>query len=291
MASGAIGSPVILQHSGIGNVDDLSQAGIAVTHELPGVGRNLQDHLNMTFIHEARIPDMYFHESRFDRAMVMMFNAYVRKKGKGAIVPHNCGAFLKSDRSKSTPDLQIHYLASGFKSRSLRAPFQRALGGTPYGYMGHICHLQPDSRGTITPRSPDPLAAPKILGNYLTAPADKLAMRSGFRKLEEIFSQPAYHGPGKRRVIPDESVRSDDEVDAWIANNASTVFHPVGTCKMGLDDTAVVDGKLRVRGIAGLRVIDASIMPLLVSANTHAPTIMIAERGAEWILEDAKQAG
>lgn len=290
LASGAIGSPVILQHSGIGHGDDLAQAGIALNHELPGVGRNLQDHLNMTFNYESLVPDMYFHSSRVDRAMAMVLNAYVRKKGKGAIVPHNCGAFLKSDPSKDTPDLQIHYLASGFKSRSLRAPFQRALRGTPYGFMSHICHLQPDSRGTIAPRSPDPAAAPMIQGNYLTAPADKLAMRSGFRKLEEIFAQAAYHGLNKRRVIPDEGVRSDDEVDHWIANNASTVFHPVGTCKMGLDDMAVVDEKLRVRGITGLRVIDASIMPLLVSANTHAPTIMIAERGAEWILEDARQA-
>ena len=290
LASGAIGSPVILQHSGIGHADDLAQAGIAVKHELPGVGRNLQDHLNMTFQFESLVPDMYFHTSRVDRAMAMLLNAYVRKQGKGAIVPHNCGGFLKSDPSKSTPDLQIHYLASGAKSRSLRAPFQRALGGTPYGFMSHICHLQPDSRGTIAPRSPDPMAAPKIQGNYLTAQADKLAMRSGFRKLEEIFAQSAYDGLKKRRVIPDETVRSDDEVDHWIASNASTVFHPVGTCKMGLDDTAVVDEQLRVRGIAGLRVIDAAIMPLLVSANTHAPTIMIAERGAEWILADARQA-
>ncbi len=288
LASGAIGSPVILQHSGIGNVGDLSRAGIAVKHELPGVGGNLQDHLNMTFNYESLVPDMFFRESRIDQAMVMMFNAYIRKQGKGAIVPHNCGAFLKSDPSLDTPDLQIHYLAAGFKSRSLRAPFQRALSGTPYGFMGHICHLRPDSRGAIAVNSPDPLAPPRILGNYLTSATDKLAMRSGFRKLEEIFAQPAYDGLRKRRVIPDESVQSDEQMDDWIASNASTVFHPVGTCKMGLDETAVVDAKLRVRGIGGLRVIDASIMPLLVSANTQAPTIMIAERGAEWILEDAK---
>ncbi len=164
------------------------------------------------------------------------------------------------------------------------------LGGTPYGFMGHICHLRPDSRGTIAPLSPDPLAAPRIQGNYLTAQTDKLAMRSGFRKLEEIFSQSAFTGLRKRRVNPGEGLQSDDEVDDWIASNASTVFHPVGTCKMGLDDMAVVDDQLRVRGIAGLRVIDASIMPLLISANTQSATIMIAERGAEWILEDAKQA-
>ncbi len=290
VASGAIGSPAILQHSGIGRADDLADAGIPVRHELPGVGHNLQDHLNMTFLYEALVEDMYFHSSRIDRALALMANAWARKQGKFAIVPHNCGAFLKSDPSRVTPDLQIHYLASGFKSRSLRAPFQRALDGSPYGFMGHICHLNPDSRGSITPRSPDPLAAPRIQANYLTAPADKLAMRSGFRKLEEIFSQPAYDGLRKRRVVPDESVASDAEVDEWIRNNASTVFHPVGTCKMGLDDQAVVDARLRVRGIAGLRVIDASVMPLLVSANTHAPTIMIAERGAEWILQDARRA-
>lgn len=290
LAGGAIGSPVILQQSGIGDPEELSRVGIATKHELKGVGRNLQDHLNMTFNYEALVPDMYFHRSRIDRAVPMVLNALLRKKGKAAIVPHNAGAFLKSDPSKETPDLQIHYLASGFKSRSLRAPFQRALGGTPYGFMGHICHLRPESRGTIFLNSSDPMDSPRIQGNYLTAEADKIAMRSAFRKLEEIMSQPAYEGLRKRRVVPDESVQSDAEVDQWIRDNASTVFHPVGTCKMGHDDLAVVDDKLRVKGIAGLRVIDASIMPLLISANTHAPTIMIAERGAEWILEDAKAA-
>ena len=290
VTGGAIGSPTILQHSGIGNPADLAAAGIAVRHELPGVGHNLQDHLNMTFLYDALVEDMFFHTSRIDRAMLMMANAFFRKQGKGAIVPHNCGGFLKSNPDLDTPDLQIHYLASGFKSRSLRAPFQRALDGSPYGFMGHICHLRPESRGSITPRGPDPLAAPRIQANYLTAPADKLAMRAGFRKLEEIFSQPAYHGLRKRRVVPDEAVESDAEVDAWIADNASTVFHPVGTCKMGTDPGAVVDPQLRVHGIAGLRVIDAAIMPLLISANTHAPTIMIAERGAEWILADARAA-
>lgn len=290
LAGGAIGSATILQHSGIGDPEELSRVGISTRHELKGVGRNLQDHLNITFGYEALVPDMYFHRSRIDRAVPMVLNAFLRKKGLAAIVPHNAGAFLKSDPSKETPDLQIHYLASGFKSRSLRAPFQRALGGTPYGFIGHICHLRPESRGTIFLNSSDPMQAPRIQGNYLTAEADKVAMRSGFRKLEDIMSQPAYEGLRKRRVVPNESVRSDADVDQWIRDNASTVFHPVGTCKMGHDDLAVVDEKLRVRGIAGLRVIDASIMPLLISANTQAATIMIAERGAEWILEDAEAA-
>ena len=290
LASGAVGSPGILQHSGIGHPEDLERAGIAVNHVLTGVGRNLQDHLNMTFHFEAKVKDMFFHNSRIDRAALSMANAFFRKKGPFATVPHNCGGFLKSDPSKETPDLQIHYLASGLKSRSLRLPFQRALDGTPYGFMAHICHLQPDSRGWIAPRSPDPLAPPRIQGNYLTAQSDRIAMRAGFRRLEELTAQPAYDGLLKRRVIPGEDVRTDEEVDAWIAANASTVYHPVGTCKMGLDDSAVVDERLRVRGIAGLRVIDASVMPLLVSANTQAPTIMIAERGAEWILADARQA-
>lgn len=290
LAGGAIGSATMLQHSGIGDPEELSRVGITTNHALKGVGRNLQDHLNITFLYEALVEDMYFHDSRVDRAIPMVLNAWLRKRGKAAIVPHNAGAFLKSDPSMETPDLQIHYLASGFKSRSLRMPFQRALDGSPYGFMGHICHLRPHSRGTIFLNSANPQDMPKIQGNYLTAEADKIAMRTAFRKLEEIMSQPAYDCMRKRRLLPDESITRDEQIDRWIRDNASTVFHPVGTCKMGHDSEAVVDEKLRVHGLDGLRVIDASIMPLLVSANTHAPTIMIAERGAEWILEDAKAA-
>ena len=286
LSGGAIGSPAALLHSGIGDPAELAKVGIETRHELKGVGRNLQDHLNFTHFYESLVPDLFFREARFDRAFGLLANAFLRKSGKGAIVPHNAGAFLKSDPAKVSPDLQIHYMPAGFNSRKVRWPLQALHGDTPYGFAGHMCHLHPHSRGTISLQSADATRAPRIQGNYATEEADRIALRAGFRELGRIFAQPAYDGIRGKRLLPADDPRTDDEIDDWIAQNASTVFHPVGTCKMGTDPMAVVDERLSVHGMAGLRVVDASIMPTLVSANTHAPTIMIAERAADFILED-----
>ncbi|WP_066560317.1 GMC family oxidoreductase [Croceicoccus bisphenolivorans] len=288
LTGGAIGSPTVLLHSGIGDPQDLADAGVAVMHGLRGVGRNLQDHLNITHFHSSKIPDMFYRDARFDRAFGMLVHAFLRKRGKGAMVPHNAGAFLKSDTRLASPDLQIHYMPAGVNSRQVRVPFQSVTGDSPFGVAAHICHLHPESRGKISLRSADPADRPRILGNYLTAEADKLAMRAGFRALENLFDQPAFRKVVGSRIAPPDKPFTDEEVDAWIRDNASTIYHPAGTCKMGTDSEAVVDERLRVHGIQGLRVADAAIMPTLVSANTHAPTIMIAEKAADMMIEDAK---
>lgn len=286
LASGAIGSPAVLLHSGIGPASEIASAGITPQHDLAGVGRNLQDHLNFAVFYESLVPDLFFDDTRADRAIGLFLNALLRRKGKGTIVPHNGGAFMRSDPRLETPDLQIHFLAAGLQARGARLPFQRS--GNPYGFGVNMCQLRPESRGAITLASADPKAPPRIRANYLSAEADKVAMRAGFRWAEKIAAQPAFDEVRGKRANPVADLTSDDEIDAWIAANASTVFHPVGTCRMGADEKSVVDERLRVRGIAGLRVADASIMPLLISANTHVPTVMIAERGADFIIEDAK---
>ncbi|RIV86333.1 FAD-binding protein [Aurantiacibacter xanthus] len=286
LAAGAIGSPMALLHSGIGDSEELAQAGIQTRHALKGVGRNLQDHLNITHFYSSAIPDMFYEDARFDRALGMLAQAFLTRSGKGAMVPHNAGAFLKSDPRLASPDLQIHFLPAGVNSRQVRLPFQRVLGDSPYGIAAHICHLHPESRGTVSLRSSDPADRPRIQANYLTAAADKIAMRAGFRFLEKLFAQPAFQEVTGQRLAPPDRPFTDDEVDSWLRENASTVYHPVGTCKMGTDAMAVVDERLRVHGLTGLRVADAAIMPTLVSANTHAPTVMIAEKAADMMIED-----
>jgi choline dehydrogenase len=153
-----------------------------------------------------------------------------------------------------------------------------------------VCQLRPESTGEIALRSADPEAAPVIRANYLAAPTDRRVMRDGFKIMRDILAQPAFDPHRGPPIAPDKALKTDDEIDAFIAANASTVFHPVGTCRMGLHDDAVVDEALRVRGIEGLRVADASVMPRLVSSNTHAPTVMIAERAADMMLGEAARA-
>jgi len=185
------------------------------------------------------------------------------------------------------PDLQIHFYPGVPATTGLRLPFERppAGGYDGYGYGGTICQLRPDSRGDIRLRSDNPLAPPIIRANYLSAETDRVTMRAGFRIMREVLQQDAFRKFNGREYMPGPEVESDADVDAYIAANANTVYHPVGTCRMGIDAQSVVDEQLRVRGVDGLRVSDASVMPTLVSANTNAPTIMIAEKTAAYILD------
>jgi choline dehydrogenase len=153
-----------------------------------------------------------------------------------------------------------------------------------YTITGSICQLRPESRGRLSLASADPRVAPKIEANYLSSEADKRVMRQAVKKMREMFAQKAFEPHRGAEIAPGTQVKSDAEIDAYIAATASTVFHPVGTCRMGVDDGSVVDEELRVRGVQRLRVVDASVMPRIVSSNTHAPTVMIAERAADFIL-------
>ena len=285
LSSGTIGSATGLMLSGIGDADRLTALGIPVTADLKGVGRNLQDHLHVTVVHRSTTPDETWDHLRFDRAALGFAQTALFGKGPFSRFPHESGAFVKVDPAAASPDAQIHFFAGG--AGRVRHPFG-GKGAGPMGdghvFYGSVCQLRPESVGELTLRSADPFAPPVIRANYLSSEVDKRVMRGGVRLMREVFAQAAFAPHRGPEVIPGEDVSTDAEIDDYVAGAASTIFHPVGTCRMGLGEDAVVDETLKVRGVEGLRVADASIMPRIVSSNTHAPTVMIAERAASLIL-------
>ena len=288
LSSGTIGSAMGLMHSGIGDADRLTALGIPVQTDLKGVGRNLQDHLHVMVAHHSTTPDETWEHLRLDRAALGFVQTALFGKGPFSRFPHESGAFVKVDPAAASPDVQIHFFAGG--SGSLRLPF----GGKNNGrfaeghvFYGSVCQLRPESVGELSLRSADPFAPPAIRANYLSSEVDKRVMRGGVKLMRRLFAQAAFAPHRGPEISPGEGVQTDAEIDAYVAGAASTIFHPVGTCRMGLGEDAVVDETLKVRGVEGLRVADASIMPRIVSSNTHAPTVMIAERAAELILGTA----
>ena len=287
VSSGAINSPMALMHSGIGDADALTALGVPVVHDLKGVGRNLQDHLHVVVAHSSRTPDETWDHLRFDRAATGFLQAALLGKGPFSRFPHEGGAFIRTDPAAAAPDVQIHFFAGG--SGGVRHPFSKTAWsryGAGYVFYGSVCQLRPESVGELTLRSADPFEPPVIRANYLSADIDRRVMREGVRRMRQVFAEPAFDAYRGPEVSPGPGAESDADIDAFIAANASTIFHPVGTCRMGVDDASVVDERLRVRGIEALRVVDASVMPRITSSNTHAPTVMIAEKGAEMILQD-----
>jgi choline dehydrogenase len=284
LSAGAIGSPQLLQLSGIGPGAWLQQHGIAVAHDLPGVGENLQDHLQIRPIYKVEgVKTLNVtYRSLFNRALMGLDYA-LRRRGPLTMAPSQLGAFTRSSPDYATPNLQFHV-----------QPLSLDTFGEPMHAFGaftaSVCNLRPASRGTIRITSPDPAKQPAIAPNYLSAEEDRRVAADALRIVRKIVAEPAlakFHPtefrPGAHLVSEDELVRGAGEV-------ASTIFHPVGTAKMGVDSDplAVVDARLRVRGVAGLRVIDASVMPRITSGNTNSPTIMIAEKGAAMMLADAR---
>jgi choline dehydrogenase len=282
LAAGAVNSPALLMHSGIGDPDLLRRLGIPVALDRKGVGRNLQDHLLVRVEHACTEPVTLHSFLRPDRAVLSIAQAMLLKRGQATSFPIEAGAFIRSDPALDMPDLQSHFLP-GLSSMTLRLPFLRkpALGHRGHGFFANLYQLRPQSRGTIEIRSANPREAPAIRPGYLTAPRDLIVLREGVKILRRVFAQAPFDRFRGPELAPGPDVRDDAALEAWIRRTADTVFHPVGTCKMGAGDDAVVDAQLRVIGIAGLRVADASIMPTIPSANTHAPTVMIAEKAAD----------
>jgi len=282
LAAGAVQSPHILQLSGIGDGDALTAAGVKVTHESKGVGQNLQDHLDVILSWETPgIKTAYGYNKGVNRLLTGL-NYMMFGQGFGRQNFLEAGAFLKSRPDLDRPDLQLHCVLAIMRNHGKDVVEKD-------GFSVHVCQLRPESRGRIGLHSADPFADPAIFANYLATEEDRRALREGVKMTREVSGQKALKAIRGEEVSPGTSVNSDEEIDAWIRRSAETIYHPVGTCRMGVagDALAVVDGELKVQGIAGLRVIDASVMPTLVGGNTNAPTIMIAEKAADMILGKA----
>jgi choline dehydrogenase len=276
VCAGSVGSPQLLQMSGIGPGQVLQDAGVAVIHDLPGVGENLQDHLEFYF--QFRCKQDITLNGKLDLWNKFLIGArwHLFKTGLGATNHFESCGFIRSRAGLQAPDIQYHFLPA-----AMRYDGNAAFDG--HGFQVHVGHNKPQSRGRIRIRSADPLDKPSILFNYLEKEFDREGFRQCVRLTREIMHQPAmdaYRGP---EIQPGEGVQSDDEIDAWVRQGVESAYHPSCTCKMGIDDMAVVDPQTRVRGIDGLRVIDSSIFPVITNGNLNSPTIMVGERGADLV--------
>lgn len=276
VTSGAVGSPKLLLLSGIGPADELRALGIEVVHDLPGVGRNLQDHVDVYVISELNGPHSYNKHTRPHRQLWAALQYYLFGSGPLTSNLAEAGGFGFADRNARSPDIQFHFLPGS----GLEAGVSQ-LG--EHGCTLNSCFLRPRSRGTVRLASADPLAAPLIDPNYFAEEYDRKTSLAGFRLAREIMAQPAFRPYLRAERLPGPEVRSDAELMAYARKHGKTDYHPVGSCRMGVDETAVVDPALRVRGLEGLRVCDSSIMPRLVSSNTNAPTLMIGEKAADLV--------
>ena len=279
LCAGTLQSPQILGLSGIGDPERLSALGIPLVAALPGVGRNLQDHVDIAVTYTSRLPLLWSRTKGF-RAGLIGLRYLLRRDGLGAENSLESGGFVRSRPELDRPDLQIQFIPGAMFNHGQK-------GMRPFdGFSIDMIALHPESRGEVTLRSADPFDAPAIHPNHLATPGDMATLRAAVRIARHIGAQPALAPWRIDEVDPGPGVTDDAMVDAWTRDHAATIFHPVGTCRMGTADDpgAVVDAALRVRGVDGLRVADASIMPTIVSGNTNAATMMIAEKAADLIL-------
>ncbi|WP_303289230.1 GMC family oxidoreductase [Marinobacter sp. SS5-14b] len=277
LSAGVINSPQLLKLSGIGPRQELEEHGIPVVKDLPGVGENLQDHpdimircLDPSKTSFATIPGPY---------TKTFLQRYFSRKEPFVFTPTDCGGFIKSDPEEPIPDLQLQFAALRMEphGRGLFTPAR-------FGYVLHICHLRPQSRGRVLLRDSNPFSPPRIEANYLAAEKERTALVKGIRIGREILSQPGMKPYLGREELPGPDVTTDEQLQTFLRNRIETVYHTAGSCKMGVDAMAVVDPELRVHSVKGLRVIDSSIMPTITGSNIHGPTVMIAEKGAHMIL-------
>lgn len=278
LCGGAINSPQLLMLSGIGPAGHLRDHGITVVHDSPDVGGNLQDHLDVILQWRCTQPVSLNSNARLIAQIATLAQWMIRKTGQGSYIPTPAGAFFSTRPGLAAPDMQIHFVAA------LVPPHGRGGMGPEHGFQMHVCQLRPESRGTISLKSADPRAHPAIDPNYLSAPADVETLLAGIEAARGIAQAPAFDGYRGPEAWPGDEVRERDALVSAIKEWAETIYHPVGTCRMGADPTSVLDPQLRVRGVEGLRVVDASVMPALITGNTNAPTIMIAEKASDMIL-------
>jgi choline dehydrogenase len=282
LCAGALQSPQLLQLSGLGDAEFLKKRGVSVEHHLPGVGRNLQDHLQVRVIHRCARPITTNDDMKsLIRKVGMGLRFVLWRSGPLAIGINQAGAFVRTRADVATPDIQFHF-------GTLSADMPGAPLHDFSGFTSSVCQLRPHSRGTVMIKSSDPLEAPAMQPNYLSEEIDRQTVIAGLKVARKIAASPALQRYIVDEYMPGEDAQSDQALLEFARNTGVTIFHPSGTCKMGSDAEAVVDARLRVHGRAGLRVVDCSIMPTLTSGNTHAPVVMIAEKAADMILDDSR---
>ena len=283
LAAGAIGSPQILQLSGIGPGALLQYLGIHVEHDLPGVGQNLHDHLQIRLMYQVKnVRTLNERANSLLGKMAMGLEYLFFRTGPLTMPPSQLGAFAKSNPDQPSANIEWH--VQPLSLDKFGAPLHSFPAITP-----SVCNLRPTSRGHVRIKSPDPHAHPAITLNYLSTMEDKIVAVEAIRFTRRIMQAKALAKYQPEEFNPGPDFKTDLALMSAAGDLGTTIFHPVGTCKMGLDELAVVDDRLRVRGVAGLRVIDASVMPRITSGNTNAPTTMIAEKGAQFVIEDAKK--
>ena len=282
LSAGSLQSPQLLQLSGIGPAELLRRHGIGVVHDLPGVGQNLQDHLQFRLMYRVSRPITTNDDLRTLAGQARIGLKWLtRGTGPLGIGINQGGLFTRILPGSRTPDIQFHFATLSAEQA----------GGKPHPWSGctfSVCQLRPESRGSVEIRSADPLQPPAMRPNYLSTEKDRICAVEAIKYARKLAATDALKPYLESEYKPGASVRSDDEILEFARENGATIFHPTGTCKMGSDRMAVTDAGLRVRGIAGLRVVDCSIMPTLVSGNTHAPAVMIAEKASDMILAAAR---
>ncbi|MEM8876590.1 MAG: GMC family oxidoreductase N-terminal domain-containing protein [Pseudomonadota bacterium] len=281
LSAGAIGSPQLLELSGIGKGDVLQNAGVPIRHELRGVGENLQDHLQIRLVYEVNVPTLNDAINRLLPRLGIGINYVLRRKGPMSLGASQVTVFARSMEGLETPDIQFH-----FQPLSADKP-----GIEMHGFSGitsSVCQLRPESRGNIHIASPKSADHPQIVPNYLSATADQLCAVRAVKFARAMTKTKALGRFIVREHTPNDDPKTDDELLETARKVSQTIYHPTSTCRMGKDPDAVVDPRLRVHGISGLRVADASIMPAITSGNTNAPTIMIGEKASDMILEDRR---
>ena len=287
LCAGSIGSPQLLQLSGIGPAGLLRAHGIEVRHDLPGVGGNLQDHLQIRAVFKVRgVQTLNTLANSWGGKARIGLEYALRRSGPMSMAPSQLGAFTRSSPDQPWPNIEYHV-----QPLSLDA-FGEPLHPFP-AFTASVCNLNPTSRGSVRIRSPRFEDAPAIAPNYLSTPEDRRVAADSLRVTRRICAQPALARYEPQEWRPGVAYQSDEELANLAGDIATTIFHPVGTTKMGRDDdpSAVLDARFRVRGVGGLRVVDAGAMPTITSGNTNSPTLMMAEKAAEWILQDAARSG
>jgi choline dehydrogenase-like flavoprotein len=279
LCGGAFGSPQLLQLSGVGAGAHLQERGISVLHDLPGVGENLHDHMDAVQVYHAPDQTDLLGLSFTGLINTLRGISEWRKQRTGMLTTNfaEAGGFVKSSPDVDAPDLQFHFVIGKLIDHGRKPAFG-------HGYSCHVCVLRPKSRGSVKLASSNFMDAPLIDPGFLSHPDDMPLMIQGFKAMRRILNQPALARFGGKEIALSRDAQTDAQIEQFIRNNGDTIYHPVGSCKMGNDAMAVVDSQLRVHGLQNLRVVDASIMPRIVSGNTNAPVVMIAEKAADMII-------